>query len=180
MSLNGQKHFANSLMDLQDIQPSSAGLSSLAGANEPFIRGGVQNTIDGRFKWARLYGDRDHNPEEPWGGRWDQRLTSQFFLAMRHCHNAWWFPGSYACGKVYSTILHIDEVFERHIDPTHAGSDGIVTYPSQIYPNTPSTVAAPRNWRIVDGDSHVGVLKTASVRDAILVQLLPYYGLPSK
>jgi len=99
---------------------------------------------------------------------------------MRHCHNAWWLPGSSVCGLVYSTILHIDEVFERHTDPTHAGSDGLVTYPSQIYPNTPSTVAAPRNWRIVDGDSHVGVLKTASVRDAILVQLLPYYGLPSK
>src|SRR5207253_8088262 len=61
--------------------------------------GGVQNTIDSRFKWARLYGDKDHNPEEPWGRRWDQRLTSQFFLTMRHCHNAWWFPGSYACGR---------------------------------------------------------------------------------
>jgi len=163
-----------------DLQPNSAGLQSLAGANEPFIRGGVQNTIDGRFKWARLYGDRDHNPEEPYGGRWYQRVTSQFFLTMRHCHNAWWFPGSSLCGKVYSTILHIDEVFERHIDPTHAGSDGIVTYPSQIYPNTPSTVGPPRNFRIVDGDSHVGVLKTVSVREAILRQILPYYGLPPK
>jgi pimeloyl-ACP methyl ester carboxylesterase len=164
----------------RDLQPNSPALYALNHTNEPFIRGGVQNTIDGRFKWARLYGDKDHNPEEPWGGRHLQRLTSQFFLKLRHCHNAWWFPGSSVCGVVYSAILHLDESFERHIDPAHSGSDGIVTYPSQIYPNTISTVGAPRNWRIRDGDSHVGALKTAQVRDGILVQLLPFYGLPTK
>gem|GEM_PF-6894422 len=84
------------------------------------------------------------------------------------------------CGLVYSAILHLDETFERHIDPTYSGSDGIVTYPSQLYPNTPSTVGPPRNWRIKDGDSHVGALKTLQTRDGILVQILPFYGLPHK
>jgi hypothetical protein len=166
----------------QDLQPHSIGLQTLNNANEPFIRGGVQNTIVGRFKWARLFGDTQHNPEEPWGGRWDQLLTSQFFLVMRHCHNAWWLGSriTFPCAAVYSAILHLDETFERHIDPTNSGSDGIVTYASQVYPNTASTVGAPRNWRIVDGDSHVGALKTISTRDAILVRLLPFYGLPPK
>jgi pimeloyl-ACP methyl ester carboxylesterase len=164
----------------RDLQPNSPALQALNSTTERFLRGGVQNTIDGRFKWARLYGDKNHNPEEPWGGRHLQRITSEFFLKMRHCHNAWWFPGSSVCGVVYSAILHLDEAFERHIDPTHSGSDGIVTYPSQIYPNTYSPVGPPRNFRIKDGDSHVGVLKTAAVREAILRQILPFYGLPTK
>jgi pimeloyl-ACP methyl ester carboxylesterase len=164
----------------RDLQPNSAALQALNSTTERFLRGGVQNTIDGRFKWARLYGDKNHNPEEPWGGRHLQRITSEFFLKMRHCHNAWWFPGSSVCGVVYSAILHLDEAFERHIDPAHSGSDGIVTYPSQIYPNTYSTVGAPRNFRIKDGDSHVGALKTVAVREAILRQILPFYGLPTK
>lgn len=163
-----------------DLQPNSYGILALNAANEPFIRGGVQNRIEGRFKWARLYGDSDHNPEEPFGGRWAQRVTSEFFLFLRHCHNAWWLGASSECGVLYSTILHLDESFERHIDPGHYGSDGIVTMPSQVYPNTPSTVGPPRNWTITNGDSHVGALKTTFVRDAILVRILPFYGLPRK
>lgn len=165
-----------------DLRPGSSSVQSFNSAYEPFIRGGIQNRIEGRFKWARLYGDKDHLPEEPWGGRWDQRLTSQFFLTMRHCHNAWWLgPGlTGPCGLVYSTILHLDQSFERHIDPSQAGSDGIVTVPSQNYPNTPSNSGAPRNFILLDGDSHVGALKTAAVRDGVLNQILPFYGLPHK
>lgn len=165
-----------------DLKPRSAALNALNSTTENFIRAGIGNNVLGRFKWARLSGDKDHNPEEIWGGRYVQLVTNFFFLSLRSCKKQWWLGSdhTFPCAQVYSTILHLDDAFERFVDPAHKGSDGIVPNPSQLYPNTYSPVSSALNFSIRDGDSHVGALKTVAVREAILRQALPRYGLPLK
>jgi pimeloyl-ACP methyl ester carboxylesterase len=166
-----------------DLLPGSSALQNLNARNEPFLRAGITNNVQGRFKWARLVGDFTEGPSEVGLGRSLQSKISSVFLNLRHCSHMWWLgPAAGFCKLIYLHVLLFDETFQHYIDPQNSGSDGVVTDPSQTYPNTPTSSGqgAPLNFTIADGESHVGALKSTVVRDIILQRAFPAFNVPAR
>lgn len=161
----------NAVPVINDFNSRSKFLSVANGSTEHFRRFGITSSADGRWKWVRLIGDGRCYPEASCGGRELQRRMTRAYVNLRSC-NHWgrilrWVDGA-RCRILQSALRNFDDGYERLIDPKRQGSDGIVPNGSQNYPNTPSTMGAPRNYFIRYGDSHVGEPRSDLVRNQLL------------
>ncbi len=152
----------------RDVMPGSAFTSLLNATPEPFLRYSVEVESQGAWKFVRMLGDWKCNPEDRCSGDHLQNTMESVYDVLRYCGSnelAKALKPALAerCRSVRWSLNNLNSLYERLTAPGDA-SDGLVPAKSQAYPGLP---LGDRELMKNAKESHVGELKSPSVRDRV-------------
>jgi hypothetical protein len=143
------------------MTPNNPFRTALNAAPDPFKRVGIVSHSDGRWVWARLFGDNRCAPELDCGGRNTVKRTQRFHKHVGQPEVA------YVTGLIMKGAITVlvamnafDIVYRRIVAPGDE-SDGIVPVRSQQYPYS------NRDYHIFGADSHVGATRSDKVQPRV-------------
>lgn len=148
---------------VRELHPRSSFFASFNSVPESFPRGAIQSKSWDKWTEWRLYGDLKCHPYFSCGGRSTVKFIDRSYHSAIKCAvvgglaGFFWAPAwgvAAGCAKIGAQLKGYDLVFKRLTVGNDSG-DGIVPLNSQFYPNVPSN----QQFTILDGDSHVGVLR---------------------
>ena len=160
------------------MTPNNPFRTALNAAPDPFKRVGIVSHSDGRWVWARLFGDNRCAPELDCGGRNTVKRTQRFhkhvvIVAMISSVLTVGFTMlgqpevAYVTGLIMKGAITVlvamnafDIVYRRIVAPGDE-SDGIVPVRSQQYPYS------NRDYHIFGADSHVGATRSDKVQPRV-------------
>jgi pimeloyl-ACP methyl ester carboxylesterase len=150
------------------VRPGSIFTQTLNNRPESFMRYAVVVESQGAWKFIRLLGDWKCNPEDRCSGNHLQNIMESVYDVLRYCGSnelSKLINSSVAerCRNVRWALNDLNNLYERLTAPGD-NSDGVVPAKSQTYPRVqPENIVRLRNAK----ESHVGELKSATVREVI-------------
>jgi hypothetical protein len=160
------------------MTPNSAFRSVLNATPDPFVRVGIVSHSDGRWVWARMFGDSRCAPDLDCGGRNTVKRTQRFHkhvvivamissvltvgFTMLGQPEVAYFTGLIMKGAltVLVAMNAFDIIYRRVVAPGDE-SDGLVPARSQEYPYS------NRDYHIYGADSHVGATRSDKVQSRV-------------
>ena len=163
-----------------DVRPGSPFLAQLNARNENFLQYSVEIESQGAWKFVRMAGDWKCEPEDRCSGHHMQNAMESIYDVLRVCGSNFIVrivkSGlAEKCNDVRWSLSALNLAYERLTAPND-GSDGLVPMKSQKYPGI------SEEDRIVmrrAKESHVGQLKSSSVREAISTAITRYRKQPA-